>query len=259
MRARAVAVPAWAWLTAIVVCSAIVRILLTRQMAAPWIMVDELVYSELAKSFAEHGRFLIRGVPTGGYGYVYPILIAPAWRLYSSIPHAYAVAKGINAVVISLTAIPAYFLARRLVGSGLALVAALLAVLVPSMLYAGTLMTENAFYPLFTCVCLAPRDDARAAERSQAGRAARARAARIPHTRAGRRARAGDRDRAGPARLDRAQPPHAAAGHSCRPTRCCAAGRCSRSAATVARGRSPLQPARRIPRRDLVGLLRSAR
>ncbi len=155
MRARAVAVPAWAWLTAIVVCSAVVRILLTRQVAAPWIMVDELVYSELAKSFAEHGRFLIRGVPTGGYGYVYPILIAPAWRLYSSIPHAYAVAKGINAVVISLTAIPAYFLARRLVGSGLALVASVLAVLVPSMLYAGTIMTENAFYPLFTCVCLA--------------------------------------------------------------------------------------------------------
>ena len=137
MRARAVAVPAWAWLTAIVAGSAIVRILLTRQVAAPWIMVDELVYSELAKSFAEHARFLIRGVPTGGYGYVYPILIAPAWRLYSSVPHAYAVAKGINAVIISLTAIPAYFLARRLVGSGLALVAALLAVLVPSMLYAG--------------------------------------------------------------------------------------------------------------------------
>jgi hypothetical protein len=154
MRARAVAVPAWAWLTAIVAGSAFVRILLTRQVAAPWIMVDELVYSELAKSFAEHGRFLIRGVPVGGYGYVYPILIAPAWRLYSSIPHAYAVAKGINAVVISLTAIPAYFLARRLVASGLALVAALLAVLVPSMLYAGTIMTENAFYPLFTCVCL---------------------------------------------------------------------------------------------------------
>ena len=154
LRARAVAVPVWAWLTAVVVCSAVVRILLTRQVVAPWIMVDELVYSELAKSFAAHGRFLIRGVPTGGYGYVYPVLIAPAWRLYGAIPHAYAVAKGINAVVISLTAIPAYFLARRLVGSGLALVASVLAVLVPSMLYAGTLMTENAFYPLFTCVCL---------------------------------------------------------------------------------------------------------
>ena len=154
VRARAVAIPVWAWLVAIVGCSAIARILLTRQIAAPWIMVDELVYSELAKSFAATGHFEIRGVPTTGYGFVYPMLIAPAWRLFGSVPHAYAVAKGINAVVISLTAIPAYLLARKLVGSGLALVAAVLAVLVPSLLYAGTLMTENAFYPLFVLVCL---------------------------------------------------------------------------------------------------------
>ena len=153
VRARAVAIPAWAWLAAIVGCSAIVRILLTRQLVAPWIMVDELVYSELAKSFAATGHFEIRGVPTSGYGFVYPILIAPAWRLFGSVPHAYAVAKGINAVVISLTAIPAYLLARKLVGSGFALVAAVLSVLVPSLLYAGTLMTENAFYPLFVLVC----------------------------------------------------------------------------------------------------------
>jgi Dolichyl-phosphate-mannose-protein mannosyltransferase len=154
VRARAVAIPAWAWLVAIVGCSAVARILLTRQIVAPWIMVDELVYSELAKSFAATGHFEIRGVPTSGYGFVYPMLIAPAWRLFGPVPHAYAVAKGINAVVVSLTAIPAYLLARKLVGSGLALVAAVLSVLVPSLLYAGTLMTENAFYPLFVLVCL---------------------------------------------------------------------------------------------------------
>ncbi len=154
VRARAVAIPVWAWLVAIVGCSALARILLTRQIAAPWIMVDELVYSELAKSFAATGHFEIRGVPTTGYGFVYPMLIAPAWRLFGPVPHAYAVAKGINAVVISLTAIPAYLLARKLVGSGLALVAAVLAVLVPSLLYAGALMTENAFYPLFVLACL---------------------------------------------------------------------------------------------------------
>ena len=146
--------PIWVWLAAIVGCSAIVRILLARQVAAPWIMVDELIYSELAKSFAAGGHFQIRGAPSTGYGIVYPMLIAPAWRAFGSVPHAYAVAKGINAVVISLTAIPAYFLARRLVAPVLALVAAVLAVLVPSLLYAGTLMTENAFYPLFTTVCL---------------------------------------------------------------------------------------------------------
>jgi hypothetical protein len=154
-RARALAVPAWLWLAGIVVVSAAVRIALARRIVAPWIMVDELIYSELAKSAAEHGRFLIRDVPTGGYGFVYPLLIAPAWRAFAAVPDAYRAAKTINAVAMSLTAVPAYFLARRLLSPPLSLIAAALAVLVPSMLYTGTLMTENAFYPLFVLTALA--------------------------------------------------------------------------------------------------------
>jgi Dolichyl-phosphate-mannose-protein mannosyltransferase len=155
IRARAAAVPAWAWLTAIVVVSSAIRIELGRRMIAPWIMSDELIYSELAKSFAAHGHFLVRGVPSHGYGFVYPVVIAPAWRLFSSVPTAYTAAKTINGVVMSLAAIPAYFLARRLMASGLALVVAALTVAIPSMLYTATLMTENVFYPIFLVVVLA--------------------------------------------------------------------------------------------------------
>ena len=153
-RTRAVAVPAWAWLAGIVVVSAAVRVALARRMVAPWIMVDELIYSELAKSFAAHGRFLVRDEPSTGYGFVYPVLIAPAWGWFRAVPDAYAAAKAINAVVMSLAAVPAYLLARRLVAKWLALVAAALTVAVPSMLYTGTLMTENVFYPLFLTVAL---------------------------------------------------------------------------------------------------------
>jgi hypothetical protein len=155
VRTRALGVPVWLWLGAVVVCSVGVRLALGHQVVAPWIMVDELVYSELAKSFAATGHFDIRGVPSNGYGFVYPALIAPAWRLFGAMPTVYGAAKAINAVVMSLAAVPAYFLARRLLSTGLALVAAVLTVLVPSMLYTGTLMTENAFYPLFLVVCLA--------------------------------------------------------------------------------------------------------
>jgi Dolichyl-phosphate-mannose-protein mannosyltransferase len=147
--------PAWAWLASLVVASAIVRWGFGRRMVAPWIMVDELIYSELAKSFAAGGHFLVRGHATGSYGIVYPVLISPAFRLFASVPQAYAAAKAINAVLMSLTAVPAYFLARRVVAPSLALLAALLAVAVPSTLYAGTMMTENAFYPLFVCAALA--------------------------------------------------------------------------------------------------------
>src|SRR2546430_2753064 len=51
--------------------------------------------------------------------------------------------------------VTASFPPRRVVTPALALLAALLAVAVPSTLYAGTMMTENAFYPIFVCAALA--------------------------------------------------------------------------------------------------------
>ena len=167
-RSRALAIPAWVWLTGIVAVSIAARVVIGRRMVAPWIMVDEIVYSELAKNVAAHGEFLVRGVPSHGYGFVYPVLIAPAWALFGSIPSAYAAAKAINAVAMSLAAVPAYFLARRILPERLALLAAGLTVLVPSMLYTGVLMTENAFYPLFLIAALAARGHARAADRCSA-------------------------------------------------------------------------------------------
>jgi hypothetical protein len=148
------AVPVWAWLAGLVAVSALVRFLLARRVAAPWIMVDELIYSELARGVASGDGFSIRGVATNEYGFVYPLLIAPAY-LVDSLPRAYELVKAINALLMSLAAIPAYFLARRVLPRGLSLFAALLAVALPSLLYAGEVMTENVFYPLFLCVALA--------------------------------------------------------------------------------------------------------
>lgn len=149
------AVPMWAWVTVLVVVSAGIRYALSRQAVAPWIMVDELIYSELAKSFAATGHFLIRSEQTAAYGIVYPLLLAPAWWVYNSIPDAYAAAKAINSVVMSLAAVPAYLLARRVLSAPYALGAAVLTVSVPSMVYTATLMTENAFYPIFIATALA--------------------------------------------------------------------------------------------------------
>jgi Dolichyl-phosphate-mannose-protein mannosyltransferase len=61
----------------------------------------------------------------------------------------------LNALSMSLAAVPAYLLARRVVGPWHSLLAALLAVALPSMAYTGTVMTENVFYPLFVTTGLA--------------------------------------------------------------------------------------------------------
>src|ERR671926_411467 len=91
--------PVGFWLASLVVASAIVRWGFGRRMVAPWIMVDELVYSELAKSFAASGHFLVRGHSSGSYGFVYPVLVSPADRLYTSGPQAYAAAETVNAAL----------------------------------------------------------------------------------------------------------------------------------------------------------------
>ncbi|HVY48367.1 MAG TPA: glycosyltransferase family 39 protein, partial [Minicystis sp.] len=155
MRDRLRAAPAWAWLAALVVFSFAVRFGFARHMVGPWIMIDEIVYSELAKSFAATGHFAVREAPTSGYGDVYPILISPAYALFRSIPTVYTGIKVVNSLLMSLTAVPAYLLARRVVSQWGALAVALLTVAVPSTFYAGVVMTENAFYPIFVLLALA--------------------------------------------------------------------------------------------------------
>ena len=61
----------------------------------------------------------------------------------------YALAKAINALLVTLAGVPLYLWARRLVSPGYALLALGLFLLLPSLLYSGTLMTENAFLPAF--------------------------------------------------------------------------------------------------------------
>jgi hypothetical protein len=157
VRARALvdAVPVWAWLAGLVAVSAVARFLLARAFPAPWIFVDELIYSELAKSVADGQGLAIREVSSSSYGFLYPVVLSPAWAVFDSVPHAYAAAKAINAVVMSSAAVPAYLLARRVLARGSSLAVAVLALALPSLVYTGTIMTENAFYPVFLWALLA--------------------------------------------------------------------------------------------------------
>jgi hypothetical protein len=130
----------------------LVRLYLTRRIPAPWIMGDELLYSDLARSIADTGHAALRGVTVGlrSYG-IYPLVIAPAW-LTDSTTTAYGLAKAINALLMTLAAVPIYFWARRVVRPELALCLLALVLLLPAMSYSGTLMTENVAFP---AVCLA--------------------------------------------------------------------------------------------------------
>ena len=142
-------------LGALVVVAAAVHTLIALRSPSPWIIPDELIYSELAKSLGSGQLPSIRGDVSFDYGLGYPLVLAPVWALSDDVGTAYSVAKALNALVMSSAAVPTYFLARRFVSHGYALVAAALAVSVPSLLYSGTLMTEVALYPAFLLALLA--------------------------------------------------------------------------------------------------------
>jgi hypothetical protein len=151
-------IPVWAWLAGIVLVSTWAEILIGRGLQSPTVFSDELIYSELARSFSDGGHFLLRDVPTTAYGplsRLYPVLIAPAYNLSGNAVQAFEFVKVINSALMSLAALPAYFVARRLLSRNFALIAAALAVAVPSIVYSGMVMTESAAYPAFLICALA--------------------------------------------------------------------------------------------------------
>jgi Dolichyl-phosphate-mannose-protein mannosyltransferase len=122
------------------------RIWLTRGVQAPQILCDEFIYAELAKNFAATGHFGVRG-ERGYANLLYPFSISPAYVVTHSMATTYGLIKAINAVVMSLTALPVYLWARRLVSAWWAVIAAALVLVLPAFVFTGMVMSENAALP----------------------------------------------------------------------------------------------------------------
>ncbi|MGH2935670.1 MAG: glycosyltransferase, partial [Gaiellaceae bacterium] len=146
--------PMWAWLGGLYAVAVTIQLALALRVVSPWIMVDELVYSDMARSFARSGHFLIRGVHAN-YGFVYPLLLSPVYASIGPMSDVYRWSQAVNALLICSAVLPAYLLARRVVRPPAALSAAAFAVAIPSTAYAGTVMTENVFYPIFLWLAFA--------------------------------------------------------------------------------------------------------
>ncbi|HZO97720.1 MAG TPA: glycosyltransferase family 39 protein [Gaiellaceae bacterium] len=116
----------------------------------PWVFTDELEWTQISRAISETGHAARRGHPVG-FKSLYAVLIAPIWWIHSTAT-AYAVIKYVNAVVMTLAAVPTYLLARMLVPRRTAIVVALLAVLIPGMSYATSLVPEVLAYPWYA-VC----------------------------------------------------------------------------------------------------------
>jgi hypothetical protein len=145
---RLLAQPTWRILLVVVGVSAAVRAWAGDTLPTPWIAPDELIYADLGRSFWHSGHFELWGHPVALFSAVYPVFAGLPLSLHDRVA-GYELLKGLQAVVMSLTAIPVYFWGRELVSRGWALVAATLSLAVPSLAYSGLIMTEVAFYPVF--------------------------------------------------------------------------------------------------------------
>lgn len=146
-------------LLALVVGSTLFRFWQAQHVPAPWITPDEQTYGLIGRSLYESGRFEILGHDTGLLSFVYPALIGLPLHLLGP-SEGYATAKALQALVMSLTAIPVYVWGRSLsLRRTWALAAAALTLAVPGLAYSGFLMTEVAFYPI---VCISAWAMARA-------------------------------------------------------------------------------------------------
>jgi hypothetical protein len=117
-------------------------------------MPDEAIYAERGLTAWRHGLLPLLHGPGAGYGVLYPI-VAGLPLSVGSFETGYASLKLLQALVVSLAAVPVFVYGRRLMPPGYAFLAAVLTVASPVLLYSGLVMTEVLFYPLAAFALLA--------------------------------------------------------------------------------------------------------
>lgn len=159
---------AWAAVGVLVAASTALRFWATHEVPVPWIAPDEMIYGSLGQSLYRAGELTILGGPTPFYSLVYPA-IAGLPLAIDDLELGYSILKAVQALVISLAALPVYAWSRSLMSRGWALVAAALTLAIPGLAYSGLIMSEVAFYPVMILTAWAM---ARALARPTTGRQA---------------------------------------------------------------------------------------
>lgn len=139
----------WAALALLIAASTGLRAWAAREAAGPWIAPDEMIYSLLGRGLYHTGHLAILGGPTPFYSLFVPAFAGIPLSL-GSFGFGYGLLKVLQALVMSLTAVPVYLWAQSLVSRRWALTAAALTLAVPGLAYSGLVMTEVLFYPLLT-------------------------------------------------------------------------------------------------------------
>ena len=132
----------------LLIISATVRILLALQPRIASTYVDELLYLKIAQNLWLRGTPTVWGLPMKFSKLLYSVLLSPFTAVQDSTVRLTAISV-MNALLVSSSLIPGYFLGRRVLKNDFHLSLALLVLaLSPNMGFSLTYMAENLFLPL---------------------------------------------------------------------------------------------------------------
>ncbi len=120
----------------------------------PFVMPDEAVYANIARSLWDGMGVTLRNQPLTYTNLLYPLVISPAWGL--PLPWApFRTVQVLNCLMMNLAVFPAFSIAMDVTGSRRrALFVAAVAILLPDMILTTRIMTEPLSYPLFLLAAL---------------------------------------------------------------------------------------------------------
>jgi hypothetical protein len=132
-------------LAAIVLAGFVLYAAAAQLVETPRVHPDESIYGEAAGSLAEGDGLSLRGEEYA-YGPLYPGLLAAIHAVVDSRETAYALMKTANALLFALVAVPVFLLARRVLAGWWSVGVAAGALLIPSSMFVGLVMTEVGAY-----------------------------------------------------------------------------------------------------------------
>lgn len=116
----------------------------------PNIVIDESLYTNIARGLAGNGSLTYRGQPVNYPYLLYPMFLVPVYWLQSLLGgDIYIWIKVFNALLITSSVFPVYLLAADITGDEKkAFSASVLTALIPDMLSCGLTMAESLIWPL---------------------------------------------------------------------------------------------------------------
>ena len=138
----------------LVVASTVIRFAAAQAFTTPWIAPDEMVYGMLGEGLWSHGTLTLRTFASPYYSLLTPALIGAPLAALDDLADGIQWARVLQALAMSLVAVPTYVWARRLASPGGRSRRQRSCSSAPALHYAGFLMTEPLTLTVVTVALL---------------------------------------------------------------------------------------------------------